>query len=441
VQAEPASQEWSLNSWWQWLDDEGYERQAFLLPLQQLCLARIGEQAMAKLVEDCRSSGDELGGLRRLQVLLMQLHADCPEQLHQLELLALTEAQELAQTAGGGMMQSKGGGPSWVVKGVLIGAVLGTGGYLLYKDQKAEKKFQQELADLKSNKLEAGQLEHAVEDSLISEAHQSEDFVDDIDQSVHQDARLARYDSYQIGSHMVKDIAKDPNAALKILSDADTSIFENVEAISEYGAREIEHRALILTAKHLADGAAKDFDKAAIEFLVSKPRYMDDVKSTALQRVAKKHPGFKPEMQMQYRRDWENSLISPEKQAEFLKNSKLINWAQKEVQQLGWFRYQKAELATEFRNAAAEKTYAAYHYFVSKEVEAAAKVAKAEVESSLSDQISEVVAPMIKTSETVVQDDIVAMADEAKAAEREAEKVAEREAEAAKAGLSDAAET
>jgi len=431
AQADPGSIAWSLNSWWQWLDDEGYDREALREPLDQICAASIGEEALAKLVEGCCSHGDEPGGLRLLHDLLAQADADLPEQLHRLEALSLAEANELDHTAGGGSLVSKGGGPSWTVKGVLIGAVLGTGGYLLYKDHKAEKKFQQDLVALEKNKLEPAQLEHAVEQSFVSEAQQSEDLVREIDQTIHQDARLARYDSYQIGSGMVKDIAKDPQAALPILKAADQSIFDNGEDLAKYGAREIEHRALILTAMHLADGVAKDFDKAATQFLVSKPNFMNDVTSTALKRVAKKHPDFKPEMEKGGWGDWEKRLIPAAQQAELLKNPKLINWAKKDVQEHAWFRYQKAELVTEFRNAAAEKTYAAYHYFVSKEVEAAAKVAKAEAESSLSDQISEEVASLIKTSETVVHDDIVAMAEKAKAAERDAAQIVEEDVEAA----------
>jgi hypothetical protein len=35
VEAERTSLEWSLNSWWQWLDDEGYNREAFIGALRR----------------------------------------------------------------------------------------------------------------------------------------------------------------------------------------------------------------------------------------------------------------------------------------------------------------------------------------------------------------------------------------------------------------------
>lgn len=119
VQAEPASIEWSLNRWWQWLDDEGYNREAFREALQRFAAARINTAALADLVASCRTRGDEADGLALLQVLLEEIDADLIEPFHQLETLALTEERELALTAGG---MSKAG--TW---GTGLGVVAGLG--------------------------------------------------------------------------------------------------------------------------------------------------------------------------------------------------------------------------------------------------------------------------------------------------------------------------
>ena len=50
VQVDSASADWSLNSWWQWLDDEGYNRDTFLASLQGLCASRLDADALADLV-------------------------------------------------------------------------------------------------------------------------------------------------------------------------------------------------------------------------------------------------------------------------------------------------------------------------------------------------------------------------------------------------------
>jgi len=68
VQVDSASTDWSLNSWWQWLDDEGYDREAFLGALNQLCAAKLSDLSMTQLADFCRSSGDESAGLQLFQV-------------------------------------------------------------------------------------------------------------------------------------------------------------------------------------------------------------------------------------------------------------------------------------------------------------------------------------------------------------------------------------
>jgi len=101
AQAEPSNTELSLNAWWQWLDDEGYNREAFAEALQRLGAARISEAHLANLVATCGSRGDEPNGLALFQELLQEIDKDSLDLLHHFEALSLTEEHELAHEAGG----------------------------------------------------------------------------------------------------------------------------------------------------------------------------------------------------------------------------------------------------------------------------------------------------------------------------------------------------
>ena len=58
LQEDPDSQTHSLQTWWQWLDDEGYDRETFATILSQICKVRIGEQSLNELTSYIKSSKD-----------------------------------------------------------------------------------------------------------------------------------------------------------------------------------------------------------------------------------------------------------------------------------------------------------------------------------------------------------------------------------------------
>ena len=259
VQTELSSLEWSLNSWWQWLDDEGYDRQALLQPLQRLCAARIDAQAMAKLVEACRSRGDEPGGLRLLQVLLMQADEDLPEQLHRLEALALAEAQELDQTAGGGMLVSKGGGPSWLVKGVLISSAVGATIYAGHHEIQYRKVKEQFDAYLNAAKADA--------------RHDVSEFQGDV---------------LEAEGKLFRDFTTNPQEFIGKLAQADQEVWDGARDMSQYGVRDIELRAVRLTADHMAEFASRGLEQALLDRAKNTAGFR-----TQIFRAIRKEPGFK----------------------------------------------------------------------------------------------------------------------------------------------------
>ncbi len=66
----------SLQQWWQWLDEEGYDRDGLVQILRQFCRARIGEEGLAVLSESCASIQEHPDGMHLLLDWLEARHAD-----------------------------------------------------------------------------------------------------------------------------------------------------------------------------------------------------------------------------------------------------------------------------------------------------------------------------------------------------------------------------
>ena len=106
LQEDPDSQTHSLQTWWQWLDDEGYDRETLATILTQVCNARIGEPQLAELSSFIKASKDNPAGIAMLLEQIKQSHPSFAEEVETLESLALEEENQLGATAGG---LSKGG--------------------------------------------------------------------------------------------------------------------------------------------------------------------------------------------------------------------------------------------------------------------------------------------------------------------------------------------
>ena len=106
VKADVASMNWSLNGWWRWLEEDGYNRDTLHATLQGLCISRMGEAAWSELVATCNAHGDDPNGLEWVQTVLTDLDPEFIGLLHRLEAESLLEDAQLAQIAGGTMSKA-----------------------------------------------------------------------------------------------------------------------------------------------------------------------------------------------------------------------------------------------------------------------------------------------------------------------------------------------
>ena len=194
----------SLQQWWQWLDEEGYDRDGLVQILRQFCRARIGEEGLAVLSESCASIQEHPDGMHLLLDWLEARHADLNQELQELDAACLAEQAELEQTAGG---MSKG----WKIGlsstgGVLVLAV---GLYGVYKWKKSgetpeavAEKFNQKLTE-KANQFK---------DELKDEWFRSKEAMDNPDSAKLVDDEIKnlgdRYKSY--GEYFDVDKAAKP---------------------------------------------------------------------------------------------------------------------------------------------------------------------------------------------------------------------------------------
>jgi len=153
LEQEPEAETHSLQAWWEWLDDEGFDREAFAATLRQICQARVGDGATTQLVSTCHSLAEEGKTLASLIETVQDSHPVLVEQLETLETLAVEEQAQLDSRAGGTTNLSKGG--KWGI-GVSVG-VVGTSiiGGLIYRRFKKKAAERAEQAEIKANEEKA----------------------------------------------------------------------------------------------------------------------------------------------------------------------------------------------------------------------------------------------------------------------------------------------
>ena len=119
----------SLWAWWQWLDDEGYERQVFAEVLCQIGRTTIGEEAFTELTAYSKSIENDPDGIATLIEYVNKHYPDLAQETTKIEKLAEEEENQIQDIAGG---ISKGAKDA--LRGVVVAggvAAIGWGGYEL----------------------------------------------------------------------------------------------------------------------------------------------------------------------------------------------------------------------------------------------------------------------------------------------------------------------
>ncbi|MCX5969107.1 MAG: hypothetical protein NTV57_16045 [Cyanobacteria bacterium] len=170
----------SLWAWWQWLDDEGYERQAFAEVLCQLGRTTIGDEAFAALTAYSKSIENDPDGISTLIEYVNKHYPDLTEEIAKIEKLAEEEDIQI---------QNMAGGMSKVAKGALIGVgtlagvslvgLVGKGIHSYWKRNKAERESRLvEKAEMKATndvQQETEKLENVAPDKANIESKFADD--------------------------------------------------------------------------------------------------------------------------------------------------------------------------------------------------------------------------------------------------------------------------
>ena len=131
VNGQPEAMELSLQQWWQWLDDEGYDRDDFARVATAVISANIGNQGLAEITAHIQAQQHQPAGI---PCLLSHIDSTAPalaQEIDQLEDLAATEEKLLHSTAGG---MSKAGVHALEAVGAVAGTALTAGaGVLTYR--------------------------------------------------------------------------------------------------------------------------------------------------------------------------------------------------------------------------------------------------------------------------------------------------------------------
>ena len=119
----------SLWAWWQWLDDESYERQAFAEVLCQVGRTTIGEEAFTELTAYSKSIENDPDGIATLIEYVNKHYPDLAQEITKIEKLAEEEENQIQDIAGGISEGAKDALRGVVVAGGV--AAIGWGGYEL----------------------------------------------------------------------------------------------------------------------------------------------------------------------------------------------------------------------------------------------------------------------------------------------------------------------
>jgi hypothetical protein len=375
----------SLQGWWTWLDEEGYDRDGFGLILNQVCEAKLGEQGGTELRAFLQASAAEPEGLPKLIDHVQSEVPDLAQTIESLEALAVEEEQQLVATAGG---MSKG-----ATIGVAVGstvAVLGISGvgYAIYRRNKtraaneARERADQMLTVEKENAAAA----------LRKEARMG--------------VRVEREDA------TLESVAHDFEALKKVMMDP-SAVVNLGKGLEKYEDNDIETHVAQLVGKHTMI-FAKEIDveiKAAIaDKLRDNPEYQKQVLQETDQLI-----------------DTEAEKLDFMDLGAEIKNSDIYQTAIAKVENGSWFKGKLAELETtdmsKLRKEIVSELTQSYKPLVKEEVAIAKREALNDADNEMINMVSDGKG-LAKKSEIRVQLEVRGAARDAKAtAERDSAEI------------------
>jgi hypothetical protein len=415
AQVEPSSPEWSLNAWWRWLDDEGYNREAFAEVLQRLGAARISEAQLTNLVTTCGTRGDEPNGLALFQELLHKIDKDSLDLLHHFESIALTEEHELVHEAGGRTNLTKG-------EKVEIGVGVPLAVFGIVGVGFAVRALLKRCAVVDRDQIMAN-----VDQAARNEARDARQALLAGEQDLRRDVRDVRSDGRNLAGDIIKTAADKPEQTYKVTRE----IAFNAKHIGEYTAEDIKSRVNLLVSEHTLFHLGDLLERRCIDEFKRTPKFLQKVEEAA----AKNAESDFSESNIMRGLDFLDTKPSPD----------AISKAEASVMaDKGWFEKEFSSFRnaneTKFRAEEMKKLTQAYEKMLSLEVEAAKKEereAKVEFNSAFYDAVlgedrlinsaEGEVRGFAKASEVKVERDIVRIAEKAKAAVRDAKDMAKQE--------------
>ena len=396
MQEESSSSGNSLQAWWQWLEDEGYDGANFAAVLSKIGTARLGDQAFAALLSFCRTSEATADGIPHLLEHLHSHHPQLAAELETLEDLALVEEEQLLSTAGG---MSKGGRDALIgVAAVAGGALVGVGGYKLgSRLHRAYREWAQGRGE--RVRAEAQATGERGEEKLNAE--------------LKSDFRELEQRGERSGAAALQEAREHPGQAIneaKALRAIDPQVYLNQKNIVHYTTDDIEDRAETLLAQHIMSfpkSIAKHVESRVERDVRNSPEYQQKLKEYA---------------ESSERYDEEFLLdVTP------LDGQKLEQKLAPEFEKGDWFKTAVHDIwqskGTPYRAEVTRDLTTRYRDLVSQEVTAAKDAAKKDADNEFYKMVGGIEEDFIR-SEVRVTEDVLSTAEGAvKQAEREGEAI------------------
>ena len=263
----------SLQGWWTWLDEEGYDRDGFGLILNQVGEAKLGQQGQAELLSLLQANAAEPGGLPELIDHVQSEHPALAKEIESLETLAATEEQQLHARAGG----ISAGGIVGIAGGLAVGTLATV---LLYKKGKS-------MANWVSNKWKnrgqgaEAQIEENIQrdetrlsEKTAREARQAEANAVEI-ASQNRDIAIREAGNIEKNGYSPRQIKEFARLKAGVIRD---EIHDNEKNIVEYIGKDCKERGAKLAYEHMEKYGEKMIDDDIKGLIRSTPEYQGKLK-------------------------------------------------------------------------------------------------------------------------------------------------------------------
>ena len=217
----------SLQGWWTWLDEEGYDRDGFGLILNQVCEAKLGEQGGTELRAFLQANAAEPEGLPKLIDHVQSEVPDLAQTIESLEALAVEEEQQLVATAGG---MSKG-----ATIGVAVGGTVAVAGIGILVG----------IAVHRRNKTRAANVARERADQMLTVEKEN------AAAALRKEARMGVRAERGDGDIILQDIAHDPVALKKALENPN-AVVNLGKGLEKYTENDTEKHVAELVGRHLS---------------------------------------------------------------------------------------------------------------------------------------------------------------------------------------------